>query len=158
MVIEQCAEKIVCRCDGVHIACEVQVDVLHRDYLSISAACCAALDAEHGTERGLTESEYSLFAYLCHSLGKTYGNGGLALACGGGVDGGNERGSGRARAGQGSGAGQGGRRERESEAGAGAGRGREGGGLKAGGPGIEGREGGAGQGQAGGQVGRWAGR
>ena len=90
MVIEQCAEKIVCRCDGVHIACEVQVDVLHRDYLSISAACCAALDAEHGTERGLTESEYSPFAYLCHSLGKTYGNGGLALACGGGVDGGNE--------------------------------------------------------------------
>ena len=83
MVIEECAEEVVCGCDSVHITREVEVDILHRNYLSISAACCAALDSENRSERGFTECEDCLFANLSHSLGKTNRNGRLALACGG---------------------------------------------------------------------------
>ena len=85
MIVYQCTEKIVSRSNSVHISREVQVYVLHRHYLSISAACCSALDAEHRSERRLSECKSSLFAYLVKALRKAYGNCGFALACGGRV-------------------------------------------------------------------------
>ena len=74
----------------MHIAREVEVDVLHGDYLSVAAARSTALDAENGAERGLTQSEHSLLAYLAHSLGETDADSSLALACGSGIYRGNE--------------------------------------------------------------------
>ena len=79
MVIEHSAAEIVRRGNRVHIACEVKVDVLHRENLSVAAAGCAALDAEYGSERRLSEGNYGLFADFCHSLTQTCGCGCLSL-------------------------------------------------------------------------------
>ena len=85
-VVYQRTKQVVSRRDSVHIACEMQVDVLHWNDLCISAACGTALDAENGSERRLTQSKDSVLSYLRHRLGKTYGNSGLSLAGGCGVD------------------------------------------------------------------------
>ena len=54
VVIKHCAAQVICRCDCVHIAGKVQVDVLHRENLSVTAACGSSFDSEHRTERGLS--------------------------------------------------------------------------------------------------------
>ena len=46
VIVEQRGEKIVRRRDGVEVAGEVKVDVLHRHDLGIAAAGGATLDAE----------------------------------------------------------------------------------------------------------------
>ena len=89
-VIYQRTQQVVCRCDSVHIARKVQIDVLHRNYLCISAACGTALDAEYRTQRWLTQCKDSLFAYLRHRLCKTYGDSRFALARRGRVDSGDK--------------------------------------------------------------------
>ena len=90
MVIHEGCEQIVSSSDGVHVAGEVQVDVLHRDHLGVSAAGCAALDSEHRTEGRLTQCQDSLPAGLVHSFAQTNGSRGLALACRGRIDGGHK--------------------------------------------------------------------
>ena len=72
MVIKHGGEQIVCRAYGMKIACEMQVYILHRDDLRISAACGTALDAENGTERRLTQSNGNALSYAGKSVGKPY--------------------------------------------------------------------------------------
>ena len=50
IVVEQGANHVVGRGDGVEIAREVQVDALHWQHLCVSAACCSALHAEARTQ------------------------------------------------------------------------------------------------------------
>ena len=80
MVIEYRGEEIVRRADGVDIAGEVQVNVLHRDDLRPASAAGAALYAEHRTERRLTHGDHRVFAYAAQPVCKADGRGGFALA------------------------------------------------------------------------------
>ena len=82
MVIEYRGEEIVRRADGVDIAGEVQVNVLHRVDLRPASAAGAALYAEHRTERRLTHGDHRVFAYAAQPVGKADGRGRLALAGG----------------------------------------------------------------------------
>ena len=90
MVVDEGAEQVVGGGDGMHIAGEVEVDVLHGDNLGIAAAGSTALDAEYRAERGLTQGDDSLLADAGHRLTQTYGGGSFALTGGSGVDGGNQ--------------------------------------------------------------------
>ena len=90
MVVEHGAAKVVRRGNRVHIACKVKVDVLHREYLSVAAACSAALDAEYGTERGFSQGNDCLLSDFSHSLSQTCGGSGFTFTCRGRVDSGNE--------------------------------------------------------------------
>ena len=90
MVVQNGAQQVVGRGDGVHVAGEVQIDVLHRDHLRIAAAGSAALDAEYRAQRWLAQGDDGVFADLLHRLAKTDGRGGLALTGRGGVDGGDQ--------------------------------------------------------------------
>ena len=80
MVVQHSAEQVVCRGDCVHVAREVQIDVLHRQNLRVAAAGCAALDAEHRTERRLAQRDDRLFADLRHRLTETRRRRRLTLA------------------------------------------------------------------------------
>ena len=51
IVVEQRTDSIVCRCHGMEVACEVEVDLLHRQYLGIAATSSTALNAETRAER-----------------------------------------------------------------------------------------------------------
>ena len=90
VVVQHGAEQVVRRGDRVHIAGEVQVDVLHRDDLRPAAAGRAALDAEYRAEGGLAQGDHGVLAQLGHGLSQTDGRGGLALARRGRVDRGDE--------------------------------------------------------------------
>ena len=90
MVVDHSGKQVVRSADGVEVSREVKVDVLHRNDLGPAAACSAALDAEHGTERRLTQGNDHVFADLAHAVGQTDRRGGFAFACGRGIDGGHQ--------------------------------------------------------------------
>ena len=90
MVIEHSSQQVVGSTDGVEVTGEVQVDVLHGDDLCVAAAGSAALDAEHGAQGGLTQSDHNVLADLAHTVSQTNSGSGLALTGGGGVDSGNQ--------------------------------------------------------------------
>ena len=90
MVVQHGGQQVVGGTDGVEVTREVEVDILHGDDLGVTAAGRAALDTEHGAQRGLTEGHDHVLADLLQTVGQTDGGGGLTLARGGGGDGGDE--------------------------------------------------------------------
>ena len=87
VVVEHSGEQVVGSTDGVEVAGEVQVDVLHGDDLGIAAARSATLDAKHGAQRRLTQAEHGALADLAQCIMQANRRGGLALASRRGVDG-----------------------------------------------------------------------
>ena len=90
VVVQHGRAQIVGGADGVEVAGEVKIDVLHGHHLGIAAAGGAALDTEHGAERGLPQGHQGVLAQAAHGVRQAHGGGGLALAGGGGVDGGDQ--------------------------------------------------------------------
>ena len=90
MVVQHGGHQVVRRADGVEVAGEVEVDVLHGHHLGPAAAGRTALDAEHRAQGGLTQGDHGLLAQLPQAVRQPYGGGGLALARRGGGDGGDQ--------------------------------------------------------------------
>ena len=78
IVVEQGADGVMGRGHGVEIACEVQVDLLHRQYLGIATTSSTTLDAETRAERRFTQGHHRLLADLVQSQRQTDAHGGLA--------------------------------------------------------------------------------
>ena len=64
VVVQHGGQQVVGRADGVEIAGEVEVDVLHGHHLRIAAAGSAALYAEHRAQGGLPQAEQDVLAQL----------------------------------------------------------------------------------------------
>ena len=90
VVVQHRGKEVVRSADGVEVSGEVQVDVLHGDDLGVSAACCAALDAEYRSEGGLAQSNDGFLAYMAQSVCESDSSGGLAFAGRSGGDGGDQ--------------------------------------------------------------------
>ena len=90
VVVQHSGQQVVGRANGVEVAGEVEVDVLHGDHLGIPAASGPSFDAEHRAQRGLPQSGDGLLANLAQAVGQTHRRGGLSLAGGGGGDGGHQ--------------------------------------------------------------------
>ena len=88
MVVQHGAEQVVGSRNGVHIPGEVEIDVLHRNHLRVTAAGGSPLDAENRPQRRLPQGDDRLFPQLRHGFAQADGGGGFPLAGGGGVDGG----------------------------------------------------------------------
>ncbi len=73
-------KQVVGARDGVEVAGEMQVDVFHRHDLRVSAARCAALDAEAGPERGLAQRHDRLLADAVEAVSEADCRRRLALA------------------------------------------------------------------------------
>ena len=63
----------------MEVTCEMKVDIFHRNYLCITAACCSTLYTEYRSEGWLTESYHYVFAEFLHTICKTYGCCGLSF-------------------------------------------------------------------------------
>ena len=90
IVVEEGGNHVVGGGNGVEVAREVEVDAFHGQHLCVAAACRAAFHAKAGTEGGLAQSHDGTAAYLVQSQGEADRHGGLADACLGGGDGGDE--------------------------------------------------------------------
>ncbi len=88
--IQKRRQQVVRRSDGMEVAREVQVDVLHGDDLGIAAARRAAFDAEHRPERRLAQRHAHVLALTGQRVGQAHRGGGLSLAGRRGVDGGHQ--------------------------------------------------------------------
>ena len=80
VTVDHGRQQVVGGADGVDVAGEVEVEVLHRDELRVAAAGRAALDAEDRAEGGLAEGEHRVDADGVHALGEADGGDRLALA------------------------------------------------------------------------------
>ena len=78
--VDEGREQVVGGRDGVDVAGEVEVQVLHRHDLRPAAAGRAALDAEDGPERRLAQGEHRLLADHAEALRQRDGGRRLALA------------------------------------------------------------------------------
>ncbi len=90
MVVDQRGEQIVGRGDGVQVAGEMKIDVLHRHDLGITAARRAALHAEGRTEARFAQTQHRALAELIERVGEADRRRRLALARGGRRHGGNQ--------------------------------------------------------------------
>jgi hypothetical protein len=83
MVVDHRREQIVGGADGVEIAGEMEVDVLHRHDLRVAAAGSAPLHPEAGAERRLADADDGLLADGIERVAETDRGRGLAFAgCG----------------------------------------------------------------------------
>jgi hypothetical protein len=80
VIVEHRRQQIVGRRNGVEVAGEVQIDVLHRHHLGVTAAGGTALHAERGPQRGLAQAQHRLLADVIERVGQAHGRRGLALA------------------------------------------------------------------------------
>ena len=90
VVIQHGRQQVIGRSDGVEVAGEVKIDVLHRHHLGISAAGGAALDAEHRSHGWLPQGHHGVLADAAQRVRKAHGHRGLSLSGGGGIDGGHQ--------------------------------------------------------------------
>ena len=80
VVVDHGGQEIVRRGDGVEVAGEMQVDVLHGHHLGVAAAGRAPLHAEAGPERGLADGDHGLLADLVQAVAQPHRGRGLAFA------------------------------------------------------------------------------
>jgi len=78
--VDHRGEEVVRGRDRMHVAREVEVDVLHRHDLRVAAAGGAALDAEDGAERRLAQRQDRAAADLAEPLRQRHRRRRLALA------------------------------------------------------------------------------
>ena len=90
VIVQQRADHIVCGGHRVEVPGEMEIDLLHRQHLGISAARCATLYSEAWTERRLAQGANGLLAYPVQAQGQTYADRGLAYSGFGRGDGGHE--------------------------------------------------------------------
>ena len=86
MVVDHSRQQVVRRADGMEVAREMEIDVLHRRDLRIAAPGRPALEAEHRPERRLAQSEHRILAQQPQRVAKADRRGGLALPGGCRVD------------------------------------------------------------------------
>ena len=79
VVVDQRAQQVVRDRYSREVAGEMQVDVLHRDDLRVTAARCAALHAEHRAERRLAQADDGLLADPIQRVAETHRHRGLAF-------------------------------------------------------------------------------
>ena len=79
VVVQHCRQQVVRGTDGVKVAREVKVDVLHGHHLRVAASGSAAFDSENGSQRGFAQRHRHLFADAGQSVREAYRCGGLAL-------------------------------------------------------------------------------
>jgi hypothetical protein len=90
VVVEHGGEEVVGLGDGVHIADEMEVDILGGDDLGSAGAGSAAFNAEVRAEGRFAHAEQGAVAHGSEGVGEADGGGGLTLAGGGGGHGGDE--------------------------------------------------------------------
>src|SRR5437870_11248583 len=80
VIVDHRRQEVMGHRDGVGIAGEMEVEVLHRDNLGVAAAGGAALDPKGWSEAGLADVRDGATPDPVEGLGETDGRQGLALA------------------------------------------------------------------------------
>ena len=72
IVVQEGSNHVVSLCNGMEIASEMEINLIHRQNLGITATCSTTLHAEARSERWFAKCYYSLLANLLHTQGETY--------------------------------------------------------------------------------------
>ena len=72
VVVQEGSNHVVSFCDGMEVASEMEVDLIHWQYLGITATGSTTLHSEARTERWFTQGNDSFLANLLHTECETY--------------------------------------------------------------------------------------
>ena len=81
VVIQHGCAEIVCSADGVEVSGKVKVNVLHRNYLGISATRSTTLDTKDRTQRRLSKGQHGRLSQAGQGICQTYRGSSLSLTC-----------------------------------------------------------------------------
>ena len=90
VIVEQCGKQVVGSTDGMKIAGEVQIDILHRHHLRVTPAGRTALHPEARTETRLPQAHQRFLADAIQPVRESDRCGGLAFPGRGRCDGGDQ--------------------------------------------------------------------
>ena len=85
-IVQERRRQVVGNADGMDVAGEVEVEILHGHHLAVASTSGATLDAEYRSQGGLPDADYGILAYGAQRLSEADGGDGLALAQRGGGD------------------------------------------------------------------------
>ena len=88
--VDGCSHQVVRYRDGVHVAGEMEVELVHGDDLAVPATCRTALYPEGGAHAWLSDASDRLVPHGTETLDQPDRGGRLALAQRGGSDGGDD--------------------------------------------------------------------
>ena len=71
MVIQHGCAEVVCSANSVEVTGKMKVDILHRNYLGISAARSATLDTKDGAQRRLSKGQHGRLSQAGQSICQT---------------------------------------------------------------------------------------
>ncbi len=86
MSIQHSRQKVIGCSDGMEVAREMQVDILHGDHLGIAASRRSPLDAENGAQRRLPQGHHHILPSQGQRVSQTDGGSGLPFARRSGID------------------------------------------------------------------------
>ena len=87
VIVNQGGQEIVCHRNGTDVACEMEIDVFHRNDLGVSASCRTTFHAENRSHGRFTQADNSLFANAVQCIAQSDGCRGFSFAGRGRVDG-----------------------------------------------------------------------
>ena len=61
MIVQHCRQQIIGRSDRMEISGKMEIQIIHRHDLGISASCRSAFDAEARPQRRLAQCDQRLF-------------------------------------------------------------------------------------------------
>ena len=87
MIVQKSRQKIVGRGNGVKIPCKVQIQILHRHNLGITAAGSPSLDSKARPQGRLPQSQHGLFPQTAQRICQPNAGSSLSLPCRSGING-----------------------------------------------------------------------
>ena len=86
MIVQHSRQQIVRRSDRMEISGKMEIQVIHRYNLCISASGCSAFNTKARPERRLTQCDQRFFIHFRHRLSQTDSRCRLSLSCGCRID------------------------------------------------------------------------
>ena len=80
MVVDHRRQQIVGRADGMNVAGQVQIELLHRHHLTIATTGSSSFDAKGRPHRRLADSHHCPMPALRQRLAKADGGGGFSFS------------------------------------------------------------------------------
>ncbi len=82
VVVHNCSQQVVRSGDGMQIAGEVEIDILHGQHLRVATSCSPALEAHARAQRGFSYGHHGTLADQAECLTKADGGRGLSFTHG----------------------------------------------------------------------------
>ena len=81
MIIKKCWQGVIGCSDGMHVTCEMEVDIFHRKHLSVTTTSSTTFNPHNWTKRWFTKGNHGFLPNFIKSICKTNWHGWFTFTC-----------------------------------------------------------------------------